>query len=257
MSERAVYRPTERFASKAEAYARYRPGYPMELVGELSARGALEPCHVVADIGSGTGLLAEIFVGSGHKVFGVEPNAPMRAMAERRFRGQDRFVSVDGRAEATTLPGRSVDLIVVGQAFHWFEPGPTRVEFRRILKEGGSVAIVWNERQNSADGFMTEYEGLLDKHCQRHGPMDRMAAGKDEIASFFSPGPVERFTLPNYQQLDLEGAIGRLVSSSYAPDPGQPGYDEIVADLTDIFQRHQRDGVVRFVYDTEVYLGRF
>jgi SAM-dependent methyltransferase len=257
MPERAIYSPTERFTSKAEAYARFRPGYPKGVLDELASRGALEKDYLIADIGSGTGLLSDHFIESGHVVYGIEPNAPMREMAEKRFKDRKNFISIDARAEATTLPDRSIDLIIVGQAFHWFEPGPSRVEFKRILRKGRAVAIVWNERQNTSIGFMTDYERLLDEHCERQGPMDRMEVEKEEVASFFSPGPIERFTLPNWQELDLGGAIGRLTSSSYAPDPGQPGYDEIVADLTDIFERYQTGGMVRFIYDTEVYLGRF
>jgi len=257
MSDRAVYRPTERFTSKAEAYAKYRPGYPTELLSELTARGALEKGHVIADIGSGTGLLSELFVRSGHIVYGIEPNPSMRGMAEKMFKGAGNFISVDGRAERTTLQSGSVDLIIVGQAFHWFEPGPTREEFERILKKGRSAAIVWNERQKASEGFLADYERLLDKHCERHGPMDRMNVGADSIAEFFSPGPTVKFSVPNWQDLDLEGTIGRLTSSSYAPNPGQPGYDEIAADLTEIFDKHQNGGNVRFRYDTDVYLGRF
>jgi SAM-dependent methyltransferase len=257
MPERAVYRPTERFTSKAEAYARFRPGYPKGLVDELALRGVLERDYVIADIGSGTGLLSDNFIESGHVVYGIEPNAPMSAMAEKRFKDRKNFINIDARAEATTLSDRSIDLIIVGQAFHWFEPAPSRVEFKRILRKGRAIAIVWNERQNTSSGFMTDYDRLLDKHCERHGPMDRMEDDKNEVASFFSPGTIDRFTLPNWQELDLGGAIGRLTSSSYAPNPGQPGYDEIVADLKDIFERYQTGGLVRFIYDTEVYLGRF
>lgn len=126
--------PTRRFSDRVENYVRYRPGYPRALLECLAREHGLDPAHAVADIGSGTGILSELLLRNGNAVFGVEPNAEMRAAAERLLRGQAKFHSVDGRAEATTLPTASVDWITAAQAFHWFDVSAARREFRRILR---------------------------------------------------------------------------------------------------------------------------
>lgn len=111
----------ERFSGRVADYLKYRPGYPEELLAFLRSECGLVPGSVVADVGSGTGKLAELFLSGGNTVFGIEPNAEMRLAAERLFSGRSGFHSVAGRAEATTLPDSSVDLVAVGQAFHWFD----------------------------------------------------------------------------------------------------------------------------------------
>src|SRR6266446_9260655 len=110
--------PTERFSNRVENYIRYRPGYPKEIIELLKAECGLFPQSVVADAGSGTGLLAKLFLENGNLVFGIEPNREMRAAGERLLQAYPRFTSIAGTAEATTLPGQSVDFVTAGQAFH-------------------------------------------------------------------------------------------------------------------------------------------
>src|ERR1019366_8204811 len=124
--------PTGRFSSRVDDYVRYRPSYPSGIVTLLQLHCGLTPVSVVADIGSGTGLLAELFLKFGCVVFCVEPNIQMRIAGEHMLRGFGNFHSVDGRAENTGLGDASVDLAVSGQAFHWFDPVRTRDELRRI-----------------------------------------------------------------------------------------------------------------------------
>src|ERR1700723_1734576 len=150
------------FSSRVEAYARYRQSYPCETQGILEREGILTAACKIADIGSGTGLLARSFLDFGCEVNGVEPNPGMRAAGERMLSGEPRFRSVEGRAEATTLPDGSVDFVTAGQAFHWFEPAAARAEFQRILQPAGWVVLIWNERLVTP-GFMAEHEDLLNK----------------------------------------------------------------------------------------------
>ncbi len=135
--DRGFFDPTRRFRGRAELYARHRPGYPGEVVTLLEDECGLRAGSVVADLGSGTGILAAMLLARGCRVFGVEPNADMRAEGARALAAQEGFVSVDGRAEATTLPDASVDLVTAAQAFHWFDRPRARAEFARILKPGG------------------------------------------------------------------------------------------------------------------------
>src|SRR5579863_1519490 len=123
---------TTRFSDRVEDYVKYRPHYPVVILSYLRDRYTFGPGWVVADIGSGTGISTELFLRFGNKVFAVEPNREMRSKAEELLAGEAGFVSMDGTAEATGLADSSVDLIVAGEAFHWFDPIRTRAEFVRI-----------------------------------------------------------------------------------------------------------------------------
>ena len=135
---------TSRFSSRVDHYLKARPGYPTAILDVLRQEGMLVHGSVVADIGSGTGLLSELFLQAGHDVMAVEPNAEMRRAGEARLGGFARLHSIDGRAEATSLPDASVDLVTVGTAFHWFDREAARLEFVRILRPGGHVMLAWN-----------------------------------------------------------------------------------------------------------------
>ncbi len=153
---------TQRFSSRADNYARYRPSYPAAVVELLRRECGLTPDAVIADVGSGTGILSELLLRNGNRVYAVEPNDAMRAYAEEKLASYPGFVSVPARAEATTLPDASVQLVTAGQAFHWFEPVATRPSGVRILRPGGWVALIWNSRQEDASAFARGYEALLE-----------------------------------------------------------------------------------------------
>jgi SAM-dependent methyltransferase len=245
----AAIDPRERFSDRAERYARHRPGYPEGIVTLLRDQTGLGPSWVVADVGSGTGLSAAPFLARGHDVFAVEPNAAMRAEAERRHQGTAAFHSMDGSAEATGLPDRSVDLVVAAQAFHWFDQPAARREFRRILREPRWVAVFWNVRDTAASELMRGYEALI-----RAFRTSGETPGHD--LEQFLGGPPGRASLPNEQLLDFEELEGLVLSASYIPLEGDPRHGPLLAALRDLFDRHQQDGRVRLRYRTELYFGR-
>lgn len=247
--------PTRRFSRRVADYVRYRPRYPTAILDVLRDEVGLRPEWVIADVGSGTGFSAEPFLAQGNRVYAIEPNPEMRAAAEALHQGEDRFHSLAGTAEATGLGRASVDLVVAAQAFHWFDAPRARAHFREILREPRPVALLWNTRRTDASGFLGDYEALLvefgtDYQAVRH---DRI--GDETFRTFFG-GPYRRRTLPHEQRLDWTGLRGRLLSSSYTPGPGDPGRGPMLARLREIFDRHQRDGRVRLVYDTEIITGR-
>jgi SAM-dependent methyltransferase len=243
--------PTLRLSSRVDAYSRYRPSYPPEVAASLARDCGLTADSRIADIGSGTGLLAELFLRRGCQVYGVEPNAEMRHAAERILAGEARFRSVDGRAEATGLAGSSVDFVTAGQAFHWFHPAGARTEFRRILVPGGWLVLVWNERLPAAGGFQADYDAIV----RRYAPEVRRIQ-EDAIDAVFGGRTwrLERF--PNRQQLDCEGLEGRLSSSSYAPLAGTPEHAVMQDALRRLFEEYRSDGAVTILYETSVYAGR-
>ena len=153
-----------RFSSRVEAYVAARPGYPKEVIGLLQDRIELTPASRVVDVGSGTGISCELFLQNGNPVTAVEPNEAMRAAAEKALAHFAGFRSVNGSAEATTLPDQSADLVISAQAFHWFDRSATRREFLRILRTGGFVLLMWNDRKLTGTAFLEDYEKLLIAH---------------------------------------------------------------------------------------------
>lgn len=239
-----------RFTGRVESYARYRPGYPDGVLPLLR----LAPGSVVADVGSGTGISAELFLRAGHVVYGVEPNAGMRTAAETLLAGYPGFHSVAGSAEDTTLGDASVDVVVAGQAFHWFDADRARAEFARILRPGGRVALLWNTRLDTTP-FLRAFEALLQEFGTDYGEVRHDAIGAEVLAGFYA-GEYERHTLPNEQRFGFEGLRGRLLSMSYVPAEGDPRHLPTLRELERIFKAHARDGEVRMEYDTEIYIGR-
>lgn len=244
--------PTLRFSDRVQHYVKYRPGYPAALVELLVQECGLRPESVVADIGSGTGLLARLFLEYGNQVFAVEPNQEMRAAAERLLARNPRFASIAASAEASTLPSRSVDFVTVGQAFHWFHQEAAVGEFRRILRPGGWIVLVWNDRQTDTTPFLRGYEALLHRFSVDYRSVNHKRFGPEDFREVLGPG-LRSAAFASVQVLDYDGLEGRLLSSSYAPAPGHPEHEPMLAALRVLFDKHAADGIVELRYTTQVY----
>lgn len=248
--------PTGRFSDRVPHYVRSRPGYPAELMALLGRDLGLTEATVVADVGSGTGVLTRMFLEAGHEVYAVEPNRAMREAAEKLLREFSRFHSLDGAAEATGLEDAAVDLVAAAQAFHWFDHEAARREFRRILRPGGCVVLVWNRRRCEGAPFLEAYEDLLVRRSIDYEKVDhRTQAGPEALSRFFRGPNYEARRFDNHQRLDWEGLRHRALSSSYVPMPDHPGHEAMMRELRVIFDRWQESGFVRIDYDTEVYHG--
>ena len=246
----------QRFSNRAADYVRYRPGYTAALLDLLRAECGLSSQHVVADVGSGTGLLTKLFLENGNRVYGVEPNQEMRLAGEEFLRAFPEFISVTGSAEATTLGDASVDFIAAGQAFHWFDPQAARREFLRILKPGGWAVIAWHDRRMEEAPLTREYEGLLERFGIDYKRVKDAYPESKDIRGFFATGEFSARDLPNQQVLDWEGFRGRLRSSSFAPTEGHPNYAPMLAELESIYRGHEHNGSVCMEYFTRVYFGQ-
>jgi ubiquinone/menaquinone biosynthesis C-methylase UbiE len=247
--------PTERFTDRVENYARYRPNYPEAMLQLL--RTLVAPPGIVADIGSGTGILTLQLLNCGYHVFSVEPNEAMRREAERNLDTRSAFHSLVGTAESTTLADQSIDLITCAQSFHWFDRIKAKTEFRRILKTNALTALIWNERSEHASVVNREYEKLLRNLAPDYQTVSHIQVGLEEIRAFFDPGEVELRTFQNQQILSRESFLGRLLSSSYVPNLGQPGHREILEAALKLFDAHSLDEKIIFACETKVYLGQF
>ena len=244
-----------RFDSRVANYAAYRPGYPRELIEFLRDELGLGSGSVVADVGSGTGILSAMLLGAGCRVFAVEPNAAMREAAEGALGGDANFTSVAGTAEATTLEDASVDFVAAAQAFHWFDTERARAEFRRILKPAGWVVVVWNNRRTDSTAFLREYEQLLRRFGTDYAQVAATYGDEQSLRKFFASGYQSKW-FDNFQLFDFDGLKGRLLSASYVPLAGHPSHEPMLAELRRVFDAHQQDGQVRIEYDTDVYYGR-
>jgi len=248
--------PTQRFSDRVENYEKYRPRYPKAFFDYLRDELGLFKGSAVADVGSGTGISAETLVERGIVVYAIEPNAPMREAAERKLAKRPNFKSVNSTAEETTLPDRSVDLVLAAQAFHWFDKPRAKAEFKRILKSGGRVALVWNERKLDASPFLTDYESMLLQFGTDYKAIRHENVTEEVLTEFFAPHGFETRVFENSQDFDYAGLQGRLLSSSYVPAPGQGNYEQIIKALKSVFDRHQKGGKVRMEYETRVRVGK-
>lgn len=247
---------TTRFSDRVENYIRYRPRYPGSVLEILKREIGLAADWQVADLGSGTGISCELFLAEGHAVYGVEPNEAMRLAAEKLLAGFPMFHSVEGTAEATTLDAAAFDLVVAAQAFHWFDILKVRAECRRILRLAGWAVLLWNTRQIDTTSFLREYEALLQRHGTDYAKVQHNNIDAKQIDAFYGAGNWRRFTTENVQHLDFEGLCGRLLSSSYVPNLGEPGNAEMLADLEKLFAKHEAQGRVSLDYTTEIYAGQ-
>lgn len=239
-----------RFNERAGDYARYRPSYPADAIDAVLDGLGNPATLTVVDIGAGTGISAQLLAARGAKVIGIEPNAEMRAIASG--------AGIDVReatAGALGLPDASVDLVTCFQAFHWFANAASIAEFKRVLRSGGRIALVWNERDDN-DPFTRGYGEIVD------GFPDRMALagyrnGSAVINQLLVDGDlrnVRRLCFSGGQTLDYDAMLGRVRSSSYAPREG-PEHAAMIEQLSANFDRYAAGGEVRLVYRVDVYLG--
>ncbi len=250
-----VQDPTARFSSRVENYVRYRPSYPKEVLDLLRNSCGLTPDSVIADVASGTGIFTRILLENGNRVFGVEPNPDMRRAGEEYLASYERFTSVAGTAEATTLADDSLDIITAAQAAHWFDRAQARREFVRILKPRGWTVLIWNERQTDTTPFLRDYEDLLLTYGTDYQEV-RHERTTDEIAGFFAPSPFQSAVLEMRQDCDYAALEGRLLSSSYIPAADHPSYGRLLQELRKIFDEYQTNDLVVLAYATRVYFGQ-
>jgi len=264
---------------RVEHYLQSRPHYPQAILEVLKRECHLTQQALIADIGSGTGMLTAVFLSNGNRVFGIEPDPEMRAAAEYVLGKYPTFTSIAAGAEATGLPDRSVDMVTAGQAFHWFDRERARKEFARILVPRGWVVLVWNRQRTAGTPFLVALEQFWQTYLTREG-LQAVAAGRDLtlllqatnpvyqwrlepgrvsqelIAPFFGSDSFAMQAFENPQVYDSEGLKGRVLSAGSAPQADHPRYAEMLEALEAIFRMHQVNGRVTIDYETQVWYGQ-
>lgn len=246
----------ERFSFKTEDYAKYRPEFPMKIIDFLYDNNAINNTSVAADVGSGTGRFTRLLLKKSHLVYGVEQNNEMRTKAEELLSQFSKFISIAGSAENTGLPYKSLDLITVAQAFHWFHKEKCLMEFKRILKDKGKVFIVWDDFINDYNEFSKEYGNLLNEfRIVEKENKEKKITRTERIEGFFKDNNYisTSFTHEVYQGLD--GVRGGALSASFTPKPGEKNYEDFIVELQKVFDKYQEDGKVCTAFKSACYLG--
>lgn len=246
---------TTRFSTKAEVYALARPRYPQAVVSFFEERQVIVPGSLLADLGSGTGLSAEPFLEAGYTVIGIEPNAAMRHEGDNFLKRYPQFRSVQGTSEATTLPDRSVDVVLAAQSFHWFDLDRTRVEMQRIMRSPGYFIAMWNHRNHHASDLQRGYEAILRHYCPEYHQLAELYRSPSRSASFFIHG-YEDATLLNPQKLTWPLFEARILSSSYIPKPTHSDYTPFMIEMKNLFDKHAQAGEVAFDLEIWLHWGR-
>jgi len=253
-----------KFDGKGENYSKYRPSYPKEFIDYINSIDGLDENSIIADIGSGTGILSKQLLDIGKCVITVEPNADMRGIAESILGDYKNFTSINATAENTTLSDHSVDLITVAQAFHWFDRDKFKEECKRILKPDGKVVLVWNTRV-PANESMEDYERIIRKYCpdfegfsgRKCSSLYKEAGleGENDFEIFFDNGYEEK-SFQNDLINSLERFIGGALSASYAPNENDENYTAFVTDLKTCFNKHAVNESMLMPFVTRSYLGK-
>jgi ubiquinone/menaquinone biosynthesis C-methylase UbiE len=246
---------TQRFTGRAEDYDRYRQRYPTaEILSRLQAWCGLTPSWLVADIGAGTGMVAEIFLENGNRVLAVEPNPDMRDQMRPSVEGHlgaptPQLEVIDATAEVTTLPDASIDLVAVGRAFHWFDKDRALAEFRRILSPTGWVTLLAVDRnRDSADPVYHDqieaYEAVLCAHSADYVRVRSGFRTYDSMENFFD-GELHQAQIHGTRQFpDWRTFRGHTMSLSVSPQPGHPNYEVFERELRVHFDAFAQAGIL-------------
>jgi len=257
---------TQRFTGRAEDYDRYRQRYPTDgILDRLRNWCGLTPAWRVADIGAGTGMLAEIFLANGNPVVAIEPNEDMRRYMQTRLApthmqaGQLRVI--DATAESTTLPEGSVELVGVGRALHWFDRDRAAAEFRRILVPGGWVAVIALDRTRSSEDLglqaqLKAFEQLLANSGTDYAQVSGGYRTYESMGEWFS-GQIHQAQIHSTRELDWETFRGHTLSLSTAPRVDSPNFSEFESAMRRYFDAHSRDGILTIPVTCWITAARF
>lgn len=243
--------PKDRFTTRAGDYARFRWEYVDAAIQAVCEIAQVGPATRLADIGAGTGLLARRFAGRAGCVIAVEPNAAMRHWMQGG--NGPALAVVAGSAEAIPLASQSVDLITVGQALHWFQAEPARMEFRRILKPGGWLAVLGN---HNTDPVYGEAMNALRSATYGWDTSDENKGPGRPAAYYLGGTGTRKMEFPASASLTWESFFGGLCSHSHAPQQGHALYPAFKEKCWEIFVRFSTGGILYIDYASEVTIGQ-
>lgn len=252
----AMTETVTRFNGRVKDYERYRTRFPREVLERMRRHCGLTAAHVVADVGAGTGMLAELFLENGNAVIAVEPNAEMRAACERLKERYPKLSVVGAAAEATTLEDAAVDFVVVGRAFHWFDRARAIAEFARVLRGEKWVALVASHWSGDGSERAVEYEEILKTKGLDFQRVIGARLSRADMEMLFVPESLLVEQIDGEEMLTREALFGRTQSLSVTPEPGHAKYEEMQAALGEYFERWQEGGMIRVETTCGLTCGR-
>ncbi len=247
----------DKFNHLADIYEKYRPSYPQKYVEDI-----IEKCHLnfeslVADIGAGTGILTRQLLHNNLKVVGVEPNPDMRKVL-KKLETNKNFRAIEGTAEHTNLENNSIDLVVVAQAFHWFDKEKFKEECKRILKPNGSVWILWNQLDENEE-IVKEQKRIDDQYTNRFQEVNGILSAtkkEEKIQGFFKDNRYETKVVDNPLENNKERFIGSNLSKSYSLKKEDRNYNNYIKAFGEVFDKYSENGMVIIPNKTYGYLGK-
>lgn len=248
-------KPTERFSGRVDAYRRFRSGYPREIIPVLEKRCGLAPESVVADVGAGTGMLAELFLENGNRVLAVEPNADMRAACQELVARYPRLTCIDGTAEATSLADRSVNFVAVGRALHWFDEEKCRPELVRILRDDGWLVLATQGPHIRTDPIIQGFRTILKEHGLDFAQLRHRYDIEKAARRFFAEGDLQEAEFSSVEPMTYDELEGFMLSLSVIPQPDHPGFSAMQQALQEYFARHAVDGKLNMPMRCKIHFG--
>ena len=244
------------FDGIADIYDKYRPSYPSSLFTYLCADIGINSHTTIADIGSGTGILSKKLLSICSCVYAVEPNDDMRKIAESNLSFKNNFISIRATAENTTLPDHCVDCITVAQAFHWFNRKLFKIECQRILKDKGRVILIWNCRQED-NKIVQAIDSISREFCPDFSGSSCGMRGEKNSGDYsnFFIGDYETKSFHNPIIFNKESFLGLHQSASYCPDRTEENYTKYIDGLSNFFDTHCQNGILRLENNTHCYIG--
>lgn len=236
----------------ADAYERSRPSYPMPVIRELADAVRLERGRTVVDLGAGTGKFTRLLALTGARVVALEPVAAMREQLAELLPG----VEVgDGTAESTGLPGSSVDVVVAAQSWHWFRQEEALAEVERVLRPGGSLALVWNTFDASVP-WVRDFQRIYFGRAPQDLPSHLDGRWRTVLEGRAGWSPVSERHLPNPHPVTREGVLERMASSSIIAALDSEERRRVRAEVDAVLRAHpqtRHGDRIELPYTTDVY----
>ena len=239
------------FAAQADTYARGRPEYPDAITGWLSSALALGRGRRAVDLGAGTGKFTRRLLETGAQVLAVEPVAAMREQLAGKLPAVQ---ALDGTAQSMPLPDGFADAVVCAQAFHWFATRDALVEIRRVLRPGGVLGLVWNERDESVD-WVEALTRIVTPH-EGDTPRFRKGTWRAPFDGTLFGMPEETVLPHRHVGSAQEVIVDRFMSVSFIaalPERERRGVEQQLRNLIDAHPALRGRGTIEFPYRTRAF----
>ncbi len=239
------------FQAGADTYERGRPDFPAEAIEFLIRNLNINQGSYVLDLAAGTGKLTRRLVPTGAKLTAVEPVEGMRRKFSALLPGVE---ILEGTAEAVPLPSESLDVVVVAQAFHWFDGPRALAEIHRVLKPGGRLGLVWNVRDESVD-WVGQLSRIINSH-EGATPRFKTLEWERAFEASLLFTPLEKRGFPQLQKGDAGMVVDRATSVSFIAALPSPARERVADEVRALLAAHpQTQGRTEFEipYETQVY----